>query len=59
MNPMSVSERDDLARELSEYGYSETPDPDVADARNHDKVGQWMPRDLCLDGAAARLLIHK
>jgi hypothetical protein len=52
MNPMSVSERDDLARELSEYGYSETRDPD---ARNHDKVGRWMPRDLCLDGALSYL----
>jgi hypothetical protein len=43
---MSVDERDDLARELSEYGYSETDDPQVADARNYYKVEKWDVDDL-------------
>jgi hypothetical protein len=31
--PMSVDDKDELAHELSEFGYSETDDPDVADQR--------------------------
>lgn len=38
---MPVEEREELARELSEFGYSETSDPDVADARNYYKVEKW------------------
>jgi len=43
---MSVDERDDLARELSEFGYSETDDPDIADARNYYKVEKWDADEL-------------
>ena len=39
--PMSVEDRDELARELSEFGYRETSDPDDADRRNYYKVEKW------------------
>jgi hypothetical protein len=39
--PMPVEEHDDLARELSEFGYRETDDPDEADRRRYYKVEKW------------------
>jgi len=36
--PMLVDERDDLARELGEYGYRETDDPDDAVRRRFYKI---------------------
>jgi hypothetical protein len=38
---MPVEEHDDLARELSEFGYRETDDPDEADRRRYYKVEKW------------------
>jgi len=38
---MSVEDKDELARELSEFGYRETSDPDEADRRNFYKVEKW------------------
>jgi hypothetical protein len=38
---MPVEEHDDLARELSEFGYRETDDPDEADRRRYYKVERW------------------
>ena len=35
---MSIEDKDELAREFSEFGYRDTPDPDVADRRNYYKV---------------------
>jgi hypothetical protein len=35
--PMSLEDKDELARELIEFGYSETSDPDIADRRNYTK----------------------
>jgi hypothetical protein len=39
--PMAIEERDDLAGELSEFGYRETEDPDEADRRRYYKVELW------------------
>jgi hypothetical protein len=39
--PISVEDKDELARELGEFGYSETQDPDIADRRNYHKVELW------------------
>src|ERR1700733_6733839 len=39
--PMSVDDREELARELNEFGYRETDDPDEADRRNYYKVERW------------------
>jgi hypothetical protein len=44
--PMSLDDRDELARELEEFGYRETSDPDDADRRNYYKVEKWDPADL-------------
>jgi hypothetical protein len=51
--PMAIDEREELARELSEFGYRETDDPDEADRRNFYKVEKW-------DGAESRVevLLH-
>ena len=38
---MAVEEREELARELNEFGYRETDDPDEADRRNYYKVERW------------------
>jgi hypothetical protein len=32
--PMSVDDKEELARELNEFGYRETDDPDEADRRS-------------------------
>ena len=39
--PMAAEEREDLARELEQFGYRETDDPDEADRRNFYKVEKW------------------
>jgi hypothetical protein len=39
--PMPAEEREELARELSEFGYRETDDADEADRRNFYKVEKW------------------
>jgi hypothetical protein len=38
---MSLEESEDLARELDEFGYRETDDPDEADRRRYYKVERW------------------
>jgi hypothetical protein len=38
---MSVDDKEELAREFSEFGYRETDDPDEADRRNYYKVERW------------------
>jgi hypothetical protein len=43
---MPIEERAELARELGEFGYSETNDLDVADARNYCKVEKWDAPEL-------------
>jgi hypothetical protein len=40
---MAVENMADLARELSEFGYRETNDPDEADRRRYYKVEKWTP----------------
>ena len=44
--PMSVEDKDELAHQLSEFGYSETSDPDIADRRNYYKVEKWDEAEL-------------
>jgi hypothetical protein len=44
--PMSVEDKDELARELSEFDYRETSDPDDADRRNCYKVELWDADEL-------------
>jgi hypothetical protein len=44
--PMAAEEREDLARELEQFGYRETDDPDEADRRNFYKVEKWDAGDL-------------
>jgi hypothetical protein len=44
--PMSVEDKDELARELSEFGYRETSDPGDADRRNYFKVELWDADEL-------------
>jgi hypothetical protein len=44
--PMSIEDKDDLARELAEFGYRETSDPDDADRRNYYKVELWDADEL-------------
>jgi hypothetical protein len=44
--PMSVEHKDELARELNEFGYNETSDPDIADRRNYYKVEKWDVAEL-------------
>ena len=39
--PMSVDDKEELAREYSEFGYRETDDLDEADRRNYYKVERW------------------
>jgi hypothetical protein len=39
--PMPIEDLDALAAEFSEFGYSETDDPDEADRRNYYKVERW------------------
>jgi hypothetical protein len=39
--PMPLEDADELAAELSEFGYRETNDPDEADRRRHYKVELW------------------
>jgi hypothetical protein len=43
---MPFEEHDDLARELSEFGYRETDDPDDADRRRFYKVEKWDAAEL-------------
>ena len=38
---MSLEESEELARELEEFGYRETSDPDEADRRRFYKVEKW------------------
>jgi hypothetical protein len=51
--PMPIEERDELARELSEFGYSETQDPDIADRRRFYKVELWDAAEMHVEA-----LIH-
>jgi hypothetical protein len=39
--PMPLEEAEELAAELSEFGYRETDDPDEADRRRYYKVEKW------------------
>jgi hypothetical protein len=39
--PMSVEDREELARKFSEFGFRETDDPDEADRRNYYKIERW------------------
>jgi hypothetical protein len=39
--PMAAEDREDLAREFSEFGFRETDDADEADRRNYYKVERW------------------
>jgi hypothetical protein len=43
--PMPLEEADELAHELSEFGYRETDDPDEADRRRYYKVELWDPTE--------------
>ena len=56
---MPVEEREELARELSEFGYSETSDPDVADARNYYKVEKWDAGGLHVERSCTRATIFR
>jgi hypothetical protein len=47
--PMSVEDKDELAHELSEFGYRETSDPDDADRRNYYKVEKWDSVELHIE----------
>jgi hypothetical protein len=44
--PMPIEEADELAHELSEFGYRETDDPDEADRRRFYKVERWDSAEL-------------
>jgi hypothetical protein len=44
--PMSLEESEELARELDEFGYRETSDPDEADRRRYYKVEKWDADEL-------------
>jgi hypothetical protein len=39
--PMAIEEAEELAAELSEFGYRETDDADEADRRRYYKVEKW------------------
>jgi hypothetical protein len=39
--PMPIEDMEALAGELSEFGYSETENPDEADRRSYYKVEHW------------------
>jgi hypothetical protein len=39
--PMPAEDAGELARELDEFGYRETDDPDEADRRSYYKVERW------------------
>jgi hypothetical protein len=39
--PMPLEGAEEVARELSEFGYRETDDPDEADRRHFYKVERW------------------
>jgi hypothetical protein len=62
--PMPLEDAEELARELSEFGYRETDDPDEADRRRFYKVERWdageqhvietRPRQQHRDGNAGR-----
>ena len=43
--PMPIGEHDQLKRELDEFGYRETRDPDIADQRRFYKVERWDAHD--------------
>ena len=45
-HPMPAEEHEELARELSEFGYRETDDPDEADQRRYYKVEKWDANEL-------------
>jgi hypothetical protein len=38
---MFAEDREELARELEEFGFRETDDPDEANRRNYYKVERW------------------
>ena len=44
--PMPVEDAEELARELSEFGYRETTDPDEAERRRFYKVEKWDAAEL-------------
>jgi hypothetical protein len=44
--PMPAEEAEELAAELSEFGYRETSDPDEADRRRFYKVEKWDADEL-------------
>jgi hypothetical protein len=47
--PMPIEEHEELARELSEFGYRETDDWDEADRRNFYKVERWDAAELHIE----------
>src|SRR5262245_32180896 len=47
--PMPPEEREDLAGELTKFGYRETGDPDEADRRNFYKVEKWDAGELHIE----------
>jgi hypothetical protein len=47
--PMSVEDKDELARELNEFGLRETSDPDEADRRSLYKVEKWDVAELHIE----------
>jgi hypothetical protein len=47
--PMPAEEREDLARELEQFGYRETDDAEEADRRNFYKVEKWDAADLHIE----------
>jgi hypothetical protein len=44
--PMPAEDAEELAGELSEFGYRETDDPDEADRRRFYKVERWDAAEL-------------
>ena len=44
--PMSLEESEELARQLDEFGYRETNDPDEADRSRFYKVEKWDTSEL-------------
>src|SRR5690348_6773714 len=46
---MPAEDREELARELSEFRYRATDDPDEADRRNYYKVEKWDAGELHIE----------
>lgn len=48
--PMPIEDAEELARELDEFRYRETTDPDEADLRRFYKVERWDAAEMHVEG---------